>query len=44
MFSIIAQIFNLNVEPKIPLEMLIKEEKADMEIHVVTAITKVRKC
>ena len=41
---VIAQIFNPIVELKIPLEILIKEAKAEMEIHTVTAKTKVRKC
>ena len=35
--------FNRIVEPIIPLEILIEEAKVEMEIHRVTAKTKVRK-
>ena len=41
--EIIAQIFNPIVELIIPLEILTNEAKAEMEIHTVTAETKVRK-
>ena len=41
--AIIAQIFNPIVELIIPLEISTKETKAEMEIHTVTAKTKVRK-
>ena len=40
----IAQILNLIVEIIITLEISTKEAKAEMEIHRVTAKTKVRKC
>ena len=36
--------FNPIVELIISLEILIKEAKAEMEIHIVTAKSKVRKC
>ena len=40
----IAQILNLIVEIIITLEISTKEAKAEMEIHRVTAKTKVRTC
>ena len=42
--AIIAQIFNPLVELIIPLEISIKEAKAEMEIHIVSAKAKVSKC
>ena len=41
--AIITQIFNSIAELITPLEMLIKEAKSEMEIHTVTAKTKLRK-
>ena len=43
-FEIIAQIYNPIEELIIPLEILAKKGKAEMEINAVTAKTKVRKC
>ena len=42
--AIIAQIFNTIVDLIIRLGISIKEAKAEMKIHTVTAKTKVRKC
>ena len=41
--TVIAQIFNLTVNLIILLEISTKEAKSDMEMHTVTAKTKVRK-
>ena len=42
--AIIVQIFNPIAEFIIPIELSIKEAKPEMEIHTVTANTKLRKC
>ena len=43
-FETIAQTFNPIDELTIPLEISIKEVKTEMEIHIITAKIKVRKC
>ena len=43
-FATVAKTFVPIVELIIHIEISIKEEKAEMEIHIVTAKTKVRKC
>ena len=40
--AVIAQIFNPIIELIIPTEISTKEAKAEMEIHILTAKTKVR--
>ena len=42
--AIIEQIFNTIIELIILLEISIKEAKEEMEIHLLTAKTKLRKC
>ena len=42
--AVIAQIFNPIAELLIPIEIPIKEAKADIEIYPVIAEAKVRKC
>ena len=44
LLAIITQIFNYIVELITNLEISIKEAKAEMEMHIVTAKTKVKKC
>ena len=42
--GVIAQIFNPIAELVIPITIPTKEAKAEIEIHPVTADTKIRKC
>ena len=42
--AVIAQIFNPIAELEIPIEILSKEGKAEMEIYRVTSEAKIRKC
>ena len=42
--AVVAQIFNPTAELVIPIEISIKEGKAEIEIHPVIAEAKIRKC